>query len=102
MRLTSLLKQPSAFSPLAMSAAALLLIAFVAATSIGVSPDGDEGAPARLFQLLILLQAPIAAVFAWKWIPRQPRLAGLVLALQISTVVIAVFAIVWLERSIAG
>jgi len=58
----SLLKQPSAFIPLLMSAAAFLLIIAVLST-VGVTHP-DEGAPARLFQLLILLQVPIVGFFA--------------------------------------
>lgn len=99
MTLSSLLRRPSAFAPLAMSLAALALIATVLATT-GNAAQGaphDEGAPARLFQLLILLQLPISAVFAASWLPRAPRSASLVLLLQGGAALLAIATIVWLE-----
>jgi len=97
---SSLLRKPSAFAPLAMSLAAFALIATVlAAVGNGApaAPPHDEGTPARLFQLLILLQVPISAVFAGKWLPRAPRPALLVLLLQVGAALLAVATIVWLE-----
>ena len=92
----SLLKQPSALIPLLMSAAAFLLIIAVLSTAGGTHPR-DEGAPARIFQLLILLQVPIVGFFALKWWPRSPRPASFVLLLQIGAVILAVATVVWLE-----
>lgn len=97
---SSLLRKPSAFGPLAMSLAALALIAGVLATAGNAAPEAaphDERAPARLFQLLILLQLPLSAAFVVKWLPRAPRLALLVLVLQGGAVLLAVATIVWLE-----
>jgi hypothetical protein len=79
-----------------MSAAAFLLIVSVLLT-VGVTHPRDEGAPARCFQLLILLQVPVICFFAWKWWPQCPRPASFVLLLQIGAVVVAVSAVVWLE-----
>jgi hypothetical protein len=80
MKLTTL-KQPSALIPLAMSLAALaLVISHIAA--VGVAREADEGAAARLWQLLMAGQIPVVALFAIKWLPRHPRQALLVLALQ--------------------
>lgn len=96
-----LLRKPSAFLPLALSLAALLLIAFVRGTDGNAAPPSaphDERAPARLFQLLILLQLPFCAMFAIRWWPRAPRNASLVLGLQASAVLVALATIVWLER----
>ena len=92
----SLLKQPSAFVPLLMSAAAFLLIIAVVST-VGVTHPQDEGAPAHIFQLLLLLQVPIVGFFALKWLPQSPRPALLVLLLQIGAAVLAVATVVWLE-----
>jgi cytochrome bd-type quinol oxidase subunit 2 len=76
-----MLKRPSAFLPLAMSAAALaVVLAFLAVH--GVVRQPDEGAAAHLWQLLMVAQLPIIAFFALTWLPRAPRQAGAVLVLQ--------------------
>jgi hypothetical protein len=98
MSFTSLLKNPSAFIPLVMSLAAFLLIIAVLSTA-GITHQRDEGAPARIFQLLIALQIPIIAFFALKWLPKSPRPSLLVLLLQIGAASAAVATIVWLESS---
>jgi hypothetical protein len=77
----SMLRQPSAAIPLLMSLAAYLLIFGVLATT-GVTQPEDEGRAARLFQLLILLQVPVIAAFAFQWLPRNARSAIWVLLLQ--------------------
>jgi len=92
----SLCKQPSAFIPLVMSFAAFLLI-FAVLSTVGVTHPQDEGAPARIFQLLIVLQVPIVAFFALKWLLRSPRPALLVLLLQVGAALSAVATIAWLE-----
>lgn len=43
----------------------------------------DEGIAAHLFQLLMPLEAILITVYALTWLPRTPRLAAAVLALQI-------------------
>ena len=48
----------------------------------GIVRQADEGSAAHLFQLLIAGQIPIVAFFAVKWLPRAPRQALQVLALQ--------------------
>jgi hypothetical protein len=75
------LRQPSAFVPLAMSLAALALVIGHIAIS-GVAREADEGTSAHLWQLLMAGQIPIIALFAIKWLPRRPREALLVLAMQ--------------------
>lgn len=77
----NLLKQPSAFLPLAMSLAALaLVLGFVAV--FGVVHETDEGTAAHVWQLLMAGQVPIVAFFAVKWLPRAPKQALKVLLLQ--------------------
>lgn len=71
---TTLLKRPSAFLPLAMSCAALALVVGLVAL-FGLVRQEDEGAAARLFQLLLVAQLPIIAFFAITWLPRAPRRA---------------------------
>jgi hypothetical protein len=81
----SVLKQPSALIPLGMSLAAIALLGgYVAMFGLGATePAGhDEGAAARIFQLLLVAQLPVIGFFALKWLPRAPRQALLVLALQ--------------------
>ena len=54
----------------------------------------DEGTAAHLFQILMPAQIPIIAVFAATQLPRDPRWAGWILALQIGLAV-ALFAVVF-------
>ena len=77
----SVVKQPSALIPLAMSCAALALVLGHIAL-VGVAREADEGTAAHLWQLLMAGQVPVVALFAIKWLPRSPRQALLVLALQ--------------------
>ena len=100
MNFTTLLKTPSALAPLVMSLTALLLIIAVLST-VGITHQQDEGAPARIFQLLIALQVPIIAFFALKWLPESPRSSLLVILLQIGAASAAVATIVWLESGMA-
>jgi hypothetical protein len=79
----STLKQPSAFVPLLMSVAALALVLGHLAM-FGAAREVDEGTAAHLWQLLMAGQIPIIAFFAIRWLPRTPRPAILVLALQAS------------------
>lgn len=92
-----LLKHPSAFLPLAMSLAALaLIVGYVA--MFGITRQADEGAAARIFQLLMLGQVPLVAFFALKWLPRRPGQALLVLALQVGVALAAIGLVLLLER----
>jgi hypothetical protein len=75
------LKRPSALIPLAMSVAALSLVLGQIAF-YGVDRQADEGTAAHLWQLLMAGQIPVIAFFAFRWLPRTPREALLVLALQ--------------------
>jgi hypothetical protein len=82
MLLSTMLKKPSAFTPVAMSLAALATVLVTLATS-GIVRGGDEGTPAHIFQLLMAAQAPIVAYFAITWLPQAPRQALIVLVLQV-------------------
>ena len=64
-----------------MSCAALALVMGHIAL-FGVAREPDEGIAAHLWQLLMAGQIPVVAFFAIKWLPRSPRPALLVLALQ--------------------
>lgn len=81
MNFSTMMKQPSAYLPVAMSLAALGTVLGTVAI-FGVVRDADEGTAAHIFQLLIAAQLPIVAYFAIKWVPRAPKQALMVLALQ--------------------
>lgn len=84
MNLSTAMKKPSAWIPVAMSLAALGVV--LGALAIAGGPDAarepDEGTAAHLFQLLMVAQVPVVAFFAVKWLPRAPKQALLVLTLQ--------------------
>jgi DNA-binding CsgD family transcriptional regulator len=84
----AILKNPSAFLPLAMSFGALAtLIVYVAI--FGTARQTDEGTAAHIWQLLMAGQIPIITFFAIKWLPRTPKQALLVLVLQGSAALMA-------------
>lgn len=89
------LKTPSALIPIGMSLAALGLV-LVHVARVGVVHEADEGAAAHLFQLLMVGQLPVVALFAVRWLPRLPKQALGVLALQGCAGLAACAAVYWL------
>jgi hypothetical protein len=81
MNFSKMMKQPSAFLPVAMSFAALAMV-LGHVVMFGVVPEADEGTAAHIFQLLMVAEVPIFAFFAIKWFPRFPRQALQVPAVQ--------------------
>jgi hypothetical protein len=79
--LPAIIKQPSAFLPVAMSFAAIATV-LIHVLMFGGAREADEGTAAHIWQLLIALQVPIVLFFAIKWLPRAPQDALYVLALQ--------------------
>jgi hypothetical protein len=92
----STFKRPSALIPLAMSLAALSLVLGHIAF-FGVAREADEGAAAHLWQLLMAGQIPVIAFFAIRWLPRAPRPALLVLALQFVAGLAAAFPVFYFK-----
>ena len=93
----SILRQPSALLPLAMSGTALAIVFGHIAVS-GIAREPDEGAAAHLWQLLMTGQLPIVAFFAVRWLPQRPAGALLVLGLQAVAALLAlapVFLLHW-------
>ena len=93
----TVLKHPSAFLPLAMSLGALATVLVFLALH-GPAPQPDEGAAAHIWQLLMAGQVPIVLFFAIKWVPRSPRQALAILALQVGAALAAmapVFLLHW-------
>lgn len=97
-----MLRRPSAFLPLAMSIAALMVVAGSAIYGFahgahGIIRQPDEGAAAHLWQLLMAGQLPVLAFFAIKWLPRSPRQTIYVLALQAGAVLAAMAPVYFLH-----
>ncbi|MFZ0826337.1 MAG: hypothetical protein WAO02_02845 [Verrucomicrobiia bacterium] len=83
-----MLKKPSAFLPVVLSLAALaIVLAHVAI--FGTAGEADEGAAAHLWQILMAGQLPLLLFFAIRWLPRSPKQALPVMALQASAAVAA-------------
>ncbi len=80
-----LVRQPSAFIPIAMSLTALSVVLGHIAMS-GVVREADEGAAAHIWQLLMAGQMPVLLYFAIKWLPVAPRQTLYVLAMQAGSV----------------
>jgi len=91
-----LLRKPSAWLPPVLSFAALgLIVAHVAL--FGAARQADEGAEARIFQLLMLATAVIIAVFAVRWLPVAPKAAVFIVALQLLVAAIPMITLAALE-----
>jgi hypothetical protein len=81
-------KQPSAFIPIGMSIAALLSVLYHIAM-FGIARQTDEGAAAHIWQLLMAAQVPVLVFYAVKWLPRAPKTALQVLAVQVGAALAA-------------
>ncbi len=83
-------KQPSAWIPITMSLGALAMtLSYVSIVGVTAAHQPDEGAVAHIFQLLMAGQVPIIGYFAFTWLPRAPKQAMQVLALQLGAVIAA-------------
>ena len=91
----SLTRRPSGLVPIAMSLAAVTTILLHIAVS-GTAPQPDEGTAAHIWQLLMAGQLPVIAFFAVKWLPKDPRTALRVLALQAGAAFAALAPVYWL------
>ena len=88
-------RQPSAFIPIVMSVSALVTVLYQVAM-FGTARQSDEGAAAHIWQLLMAGQVPVAAFYAVKWLPRAPRTAQRVLAVQAGAALAALAPVYWL------
>ena len=84
----SILKKPSAWVPIALSLGIIAMLIFYL-TRFGIVHNEDEGTPAHLFQLWLVVEAVMIPYFAVRWLPQAPKDAALVLALQIALVLLA-------------
>ena len=89
----SMMKQPSACLPMAMSLTALALV--LSHVLFGVVHETDEGTTAHLWQLLMVGQVPVVAYFALKWLPKSPGEALRVLGLQFAAALAACAPVYW-------
>lgn len=96
MTFASLAKRPTAMTPVVMSLLALILV-LASVALLGGTRESDEGAAAHLWQLLIAGQLPVIGIFAYSWLPRAPRSALLVLALQAGALVAAMAPVYFLK-----
>ena len=90
-----MIKQPSAVIPIVMSTAALATVVYHI-VMFGTAPQADEGATAHIWQLLMAGQIPLVVFYAVKWLPRTPRTALPVLAVQIGAALAAAGPVYWL------
>jgi hypothetical protein len=77
-----MIRRPLAWIPVAMSLAILTMVL----TTIGLSGavrQEDEGTQAHVFQLWLVLEVVLVVAFAVAWVPRRPKQALVVLAIQI-------------------
>jgi hypothetical protein len=98
----TLIRKPTALLPIAMSLTALALLggAYIYGQATGhgaLVREPDEGAIAHLWQLLIAGQLPVLAYFAIQWLPRAPKQALRVLALQAGAVLAAMAPVYFLN-----
>jgi len=63
----------------------------------GAVREADEGTAAHLWQILMAGQVPAVANFSLKWLPRAPRQALRVLALQAVAAVAACAPVYWFK-----
>jgi hypothetical protein len=100
----TLIRQPTAWLPIAISLTAFAMVvgyalAFGVNASRGGTPE-DEGAPARIFQLLMAAQAVLVVAFASRWLPRAPRPAARIIVAQLLGAAVPIASILYLESSI--
>jgi hypothetical protein len=92
------LKHWSAWLPVAISAF-LIALALRHIALYGPGVEANEGTEAHLFQLLMPVPLLVIAYFAYTWLPRTPRLALGVLALQIAAAGAVIALVYWLEHA---
>ncbi|MDO8557564.1 MAG: hypothetical protein Q7S09_00010 [bacterium] len=80
--MNAIIKKPSAWIPIA---APLIFFAYLVIyiTVFGIVREEDEVTGAHFFQLWLVLEPLAIGFFAVKWLPRAPKQASLILALQI-------------------
>ena len=96
MTLPVIIMKPSAFLPVSMSLAALAVVLFHVAI-FGIARESDEGAAAHIWQLLMAGQLPLLLFFAVRWLPRSPKQAAQVMAIQAGAAITALAPVYFLD-----
>ena len=84
--MNSILKKPSAWIPVALSLAVLVIMIVCIAMFGPPIRESDEGVGAHLFQIWLVVEIFMVAFFAIKWLPRAPKQALVVVTIQIIAV----------------
>jgi len=96
-QLTELIKQPSAWLPVALSLAVFAVMLIFIATSGVPAPQPDEGTAAHLFQIWLLLEVLMISFFVFKWLPQKPRETLVVFAMQAGTMLLPMAIVHYLQ-----
>lgn len=84
--------------PLVLSLAAFALVTSALLFNwVTPQPDGDEGAPAHIFQLLIVAQPPLIILFLATTASNDWRRTGKWLALQAAAIGLALFPVFYFQ-----
>ena len=77
----------------------LLVLALRYVALHGLVREADEGTEAHLFQLLMPVQLAVMGYFGLTWVPRAPRGALPVLALQAIAAAAVLASVYWIEHA---
>jgi len=77
----------------------LLVLALRYVALHGLAREADEGTEAHLFQLLMPVQLAVMGYFGLTWLPRAPREALPVLALQAIAAAAVLASVYWIEHA---
>ena len=94
--MNSIIKKPSAWIPIVIP---LIFFAYLVIyiTVFGIVREEDEGTPAHLFQLLLVLEPFMVGFFAVKWFTRAPKQTLLILVLQIAAALFPISIVFFLN-----
>jgi hypothetical protein len=92
------LRHWSAWLPVAISVF-FIALALRHVALYGPGMEADEGTEAHLFQLLMPVQALVILYFAYTWLPKSPRLALGLLAVQLAAAAAVIALVYWLEHA---
>lgn len=82
--------------PMAISVFMLAVMAYYF-TKYGIQRETDEGVGAHLFQLLMPAQLPIIGYFALRYLPKVPKRALAILAIQLILAFAVVFPVFYFK-----
>lgn len=95
--MTSIIERPSAWLPVALSLLALAALLSYIALHWPLARQTDEGVAAHLFQIWVVLELAMIAFFAIRWLPKAPRAAFSVLAVQVAAALAACAPVLYLH-----